>query len=135
MTKRKEFSKAVKVAAIKRATKDGVIYCEECHGQAKGPEIDHIDADGMTGMPVLENAKVLCRACHKIKTAKDVAHIAKAKRREANHLGVKKTPTAKIDNGGFDKAAPQKKASKVEPDSKLEALRKIHMSNMARRFQ
>jgi 5-methylcytosine-specific restriction protein A len=132
---RKEFPKAVKVAAIKRATRDGVIYCEECGGQAKAPEIDHVNADALTGQPTLENARVLCRACHKLKTADDVAKISKAKRREAAHLGVKKAPQKKIETAGFEKAEPQKKASKVEAGSKLESLRSMGMGNIARRFR
>ncbi len=107
---RKEFSKAVKVAAIKRATRDGVVYCEKCAAQAKRWEIDHDDADGLTGQPTLENAVVLCIPCHSEKTKEDVAKIARAKRREALALGVRKTPTLK--SAPFAKAAPQRKASK-----------------------
>jgi 5-methylcytosine-specific restriction protein A len=124
--KRKEFPKSVKVAALKRATRDGVIYCEECGGQAKAPEIDHINPDGLTGEPVLENAKVLCRACHKEKTASDKGKIAKAKRREAAHLGVKNTPKKKIESAPMEAAAPQKKASKPpEKGGRLESLQAL----------
>jgi hypothetical protein len=75
---RKEFSKSVKVAVIKRATVDGQVYCEECGCLTKGRfEIDHIRADGLLGEPTIENARA----------------IAKAKRREALHLGVRKKPS------------------------------------------
>ena len=89
---RKEFSRSVKVAVVKRAMRNGEIYCEECNCLAKGKfEIDHIRADGLLGEPTIENAKLLCRACHVEKTASDVAAIAQAKRREAKALGIKGT--------------------------------------------
>lgn len=98
---RKEFSKAVKVAVIKRATKDGVVFCEGCGALAKKWEIDHINPDGLTGQPTLENAKLLCQSCHGEKTKSDVKNIAQAKRREARHLGVRKRPT--LQGRGFTK--------------------------------
>lgn len=107
---RREFPKPVKVACIKRATRDGITYCEECHGLAKRFHIDHVDPDGLTGKPILENAMLLCLPCHAEKTKQDVAHIAKAKRREASHLGVKSEP--KLRGAGFRKAPPQNKASR-----------------------
>lgn len=88
---RREFPKAVKVAAVKRATRDGKLFCEGCNGLLTGRfEIDHIRADGLLGEPTLENARVLCSICHKEKTAADVRSIAKAKRVEARHLGIQK---------------------------------------------
>ena len=88
---RREFPKAVKVAAVKRATRDGKLFCEGCNGLVTGRfEIDHIRADGLLGEPTLENARVLCSICHKEKTASDVAVITKAKRVEARHLGIRK---------------------------------------------
>lgn len=49
---------------------------------------DHINPDGLTGEPTLENCAVLCRSCHQLKTGKrDVPRIAKAKRREARDIG------------------------------------------------
>ena len=88
---RREFPKAVKVAAVKRATRDGKLFCEGCNGLVTGRfEIDHIRADALLGEPTLENARVLCAICHKEKTKSDVGVIAKAKRLEAAHLGVRK---------------------------------------------
>ena len=98
---RKEFSKSVKVAVIKRATKDGIVFCEGCGALAKKWEIDHITPDGLLGEPTLENAKLLCQLCHGEKTKKDVKNIAQAKRREAKHLGVRKKPT--LMSRGFTK--------------------------------
>jgi 5-methylcytosine-specific restriction protein A len=107
---RKEFSKSVKVAAVKRATRDGVVYCEGCGALAKTWEIDHANPDGLTGEPTLSNAVVLCKPCHADKTKRDVAAIARAKRREALDLGVRKEPTMKSRPRA--KAEPQKRASK-----------------------
>lgn len=91
---RKEFSKSVKVACVKRATVDGRIFCEGCGALVTGKfEIDHIRADGLLGEPTIENARLLCSPCHAEKTKADVAAIAKAKRCEAIHLGVRKKPS------------------------------------------
>ena len=88
---RREFSKSVKVAVVKRATKDGRLFCEGCNALVTGRfEIDHIRPDGLLGEPTLENARLLCSPCHKEKTADDVARIAKAKRVEARHVGIRK---------------------------------------------
>jgi len=99
---RAEFPKSVKVAVIKRATINGVVICEECQSLAKTWDIDHIDPDGLTGKPTLENARLLCKPCHAEKTKADVANIAKAKRREAKHVGADK-PEGKIQSAGFAK--------------------------------
>jgi 5-methylcytosine-specific restriction endonuclease McrA len=107
---RREFPKSVKVATIKRATRDGVTYCEECGALAKSWEIDHANPDGLTGEPTLENAVLLCTPCHKEKTRGDVAKIAKAKRREANHLGIRKQPT--LQSAKREPAQPQRRATR-----------------------
>ena len=101
MTKRHNFSKAVKVACLRRSTRESVTYCEGCGAMAKCFEIDHVDPDGLTGKPTLDNAMLLCLPCHADKTGKDVAAIAKAKRREAQHIGAKPAPRMKIANRGF----------------------------------
>lgn len=92
---RKEFPKAVKVAVIKRATKDGVLFCEKCGAIAKRKQIDHVNPDGLTGQPVIENAMLICEPCFLEKNAKDASIIALAKRQEAKHLGAE-TPKTKI---------------------------------------
>ena len=89
---RKEFPRSVKVAAVMRATIDGKMFCEGCGALITGKfEIDHIRADGLLGEPTLENARILCSPCHKEKTRADVGAIAKAKRLEARHLGIRKS--------------------------------------------
>lgn len=86
---RREFPARVKVAAFSRA--EGC--CEACGARLSVGKVayDHINPDGLTGEPTLENCQVLCLPCHKAKTTGDVADIAKAKRREAKHLGAKKS--------------------------------------------
>jgi hypothetical protein len=103
---RKEFPKSVKVAVIKRATQGNIIICEQCGAIAKRFQIDHIDPDGLTGKPVIENAQLLCEPCYTDKNAKDTSNIAKAKRREAKYLGAD-TPTQKIQSAGFAKKPPK----------------------------
>ena len=100
---RKEFTRAIKVAVIKRATLDGKTFCEECGCLAKRWEIDHVRADGLLGEATLENAKLICKPCHLEKTAQDVKQITQAKRREAIHLGVRKKPS--LRSCGFPKSA------------------------------
>lgn len=87
---RKEFPKSVKVAVIKRTTRDGVTYCEKCGAMAKKWQIDHITPDGLTGQPVIENAMLICEPCFTVKNAIDTSTIAQAKRREARHIGATK---------------------------------------------
>lgn len=107
---RREFPKAIKVASIKANTRDNVTYCEGCGLPAKRFHFDHRNPDGLTGQPTLENCQLLCEPCHAEKTKQDVANIAKAKRREASHLGVRSTP--KLQSAGFQRTAPQRRASR-----------------------
>jgi 5-methylcytosine-specific restriction protein A len=90
---RKEFSRSTKAAAFLRSAG----FCEQEHdGKRCGAKLtvgkfhyDHVNPDGLTGEPTLENCAVICVGCHLAKTKKDVADIARAKRREANHIGAK----------------------------------------------
>jgi hypothetical protein len=86
---RQEFSKKVRLAAWDHAGG----RCEVCTRKLFVGDIfyDHIDPDGLTGAPVAANCQVLCRTCHAVKTRVDVANIARAKRREAAHLGIRST--------------------------------------------
>lgn len=113
---RKEFPARVRVAVIKRATKIvydvrgkelGVIFCEKCFAIAKRFQIDHIDPDGLTGKPVIENAMLICEPCYQIKNPLDTSIIAKAKRREAKDIGAK-MPKPKIPNRGFPPGKPKR---------------------------
>ncbi len=83
---RREFSTKVKAAAFQRS--GGA--CEQCTAKLYVGKFhfDHRIADGLNGEPTLANCVVLCLACHSEKTAKhDVPAIARAKRREARHIG------------------------------------------------
>lgn len=102
---RREFPRSVRVAVIKRCTRDGVVYCEGCGLPARRFQIDHINPDGLTGEPVLANAQLICEACFGVKNPQDAKAIAKAKRREAAHIGAKPAPRVKIKSRGFAKRA------------------------------
>lgn len=85
---RREFSKAVRIAAWERAGG----CCEACARKLFPGDIhyDHRIPDAIGGEPTLENCDVLCRACHGAKTSKaDMPTIAKAKRVYARHIGAK----------------------------------------------
>lgn len=88
---RREFPRSVKIEVVKRATRGGVVYCEACELPARKWQIDHVRADGLGGEPKLANAMLICEACFGIKNPDDARKIAKAKRREAKHLGVVKS--------------------------------------------
>jgi 5-methylcytosine-specific restriction enzyme A len=86
---RREFSGKTMAQAALRA--DG--HCENCTTRLTtgGFHYDHITPDALGGEPTLENCQVLCKSCHGLKTTKaDVPQIAKAKRRERNHFGIKR---------------------------------------------
>lgn len=100
---RREFPRAVKVAVIKRATREGVIYCEKCGALAKRFQIDHVIADALGGEPVLSNAELICELCFSVKNPQDTKLAAKSKRREAIHLGAKAPSPRKIASRGFDR--------------------------------
>lgn len=97
---RREFPPKVKVAAFQRANG----RCEECGVRlvaGNGPNYDHRVSDGLGGEPTLENCEVLCIPCHGEKTRKrDIPAIAKAKRREAKHIGAHK-PRSPLRNERF----------------------------------
>lgn len=85
---RQEFPTKVKAAAFLRAAG----CCEVCTRRLATGDVryDHINPDGLTGEPTLANCQVLCRSCHDLKTrTEDVPAIARAKRREARHIGAK----------------------------------------------
>ncbi len=98
---RKEFPRAVRVAVIKRSTRDSVVYCEECGLPAKKFQIDHMRPDGLLGKPTLENAKLICEICYRIKNPQDTSAIARAKRKEAAHLGAKPAAAKPLQSRGF----------------------------------
>lgn len=106
---RKEFSKSVKVAAIKRATKDNEVYCEKCGVLTKGRfEIDHVKEDFYGGQPTLDNAMVLCIECHREKTSGGAKTMAKVRSLEAKHVGAVRSK-GQIKSRGFPKKERKEK--------------------------
>lgn len=105
---RREFSRTIKVAVIRRAGVTGMILCEKCGGFAKRFQIDHIIADAHGGEPVIENAQLLCEDCYAIKNPQDTTIAAKLKRQEAKHLNIRKTGA--IRSPGFP-VPPEKNRS------------------------
>ena len=86
---RLEFTNKTKLQAWKRANGQ----CQKCDVELKEGNIhyDHITPCGNGGNNSLDNCMVLCRSCHGVKTAsKDMPSIAKTKRIERKHLGIKK---------------------------------------------
>lgn len=86
---RQEFSAKVKAERFRFAGG----HCEACTAKLFPGKIDydHNNPDGLTGEPTFENCRALCRSCHLVKTKKDVARIAKARRTERKHYGIKKS--------------------------------------------
>ena len=113
---RKEFTRDVYAAIVRRATNEhGYVTCEGC-GLVLGKKpfhIDHTIADALilTKRRLTEADGQLLGAecCHGPKTKDDVAVIAKVKRQEARHTGLTK-PTGDLKGRGFDKVAPKEKA-------------------------
>ena len=113
---RREFTRSIKVSIIKRATKNGVVYCEGCGSLAKRFDIDHTIPDGMmidkSRKLTADDGQLLCSGgkdtCHGKKTPDDVAAIAKSKRIEAKSIGIKNVVRRPIQSPGFVKAEPTK---------------------------
>lgn len=73
---------------------------------------DHVNPDGLTGKPTLENMAVLCLLCHAIKTGKDVKSIAKAKRLADREADIEARKVARMQAPVRAPAPAQNKASK-----------------------
>jgi hypothetical protein len=90
---RREFSSKTKLAAWQRS--GGRCEAPDC-GLYLTPGkfiYDHRIPDQLGGEPTLENCQVICSAHDKEKTRKDAGDIARAKRREQKHLGIKRPRT------------------------------------------
>jgi 5-methylcytosine-specific restriction protein A len=114
---RQEFSKRTKRDAFVRA--DGHCEAPGCGAKLTLGKFayDHINPDGLTGEPTLENCMVLCTPCHTVKTRQDVKNIAQAKRREDATRGIRNAP--QIKSAGFPKAPAQCRATRPVPKLKL----------------
>jgi len=85
---RLNFPRKIKAVAFKRA--DG--KCEKCKAvlKTREGEVDHILPDALGGEPILANAQVLCRVCHKEKTKGDVRRVRKSDRQRDKNTGAVK---------------------------------------------
>lgn len=120
--KRQEFTAKVQGQIIKRATRDGLVLCEECGALAKRWEIDHVIADALVVAKKALTAaegRLLCLPCHKLKTKGDKGVIAQAKRREQKKLGAKPVPSVTIESAGFAPVDKSTKKTALRPPSKL----------------
>ena len=131
---RREFSRAVKLEIIKRATRDGMTFCEGCGCLAKRWHIDHTSPDGLQidkSKPLTAaDGKLLCAGsrdtCHGRKTAEqDVPAIALVKRQVAAHLGADKPNTQKI----------AQKAKPVRSTFKQDQIASLRAADYARRYE
>ena len=97
---RREFPPKVKLQAWERCGG----HCEECLARIIArPEYDHVLPDALGGEPTLQNCRVLCSKCHRLKTStEDVPRIAKTKRTKRKAIGAwpKSRP---IPSRGFPK--------------------------------
>jgi len=82
--------------------------CQLCFGEigTKGFDLDHRVPLAIGGEDVESNLEPLCVPCHRLKTKGDVGDIARAKRREAKHLGGR-APSRNPMPGG--RASPYRK--------------------------
>jgi len=108
MTKRREFSRAVKAEIMLRCKTPTGFRCEMCSAVVQSGEIDHTIAEALivdkSKKLTAKDGKFLCLPCHQGpdgKTPKDKAAIAKAKRCEAQALGIKRETPRPIQSAPF----------------------------------
>jgi 5-methylcytosine-specific restriction enzyme A len=84
---RRSWSTTVRKRVLKRFGNE----CQMCRREidVKGFDLDHHIPLAIGGEDVEENLRPLCTPCHRLKTKGDLSDVAKAKRREAAHLGAK----------------------------------------------
>ena len=87
---RVEFTRKVRAEVFLRANGN----CEECGAKLKigQGEYDHIIADALKSYDpnrtyTAEDCRLLCKVCHKAKTAKDIRTIRKTDRQRDKHSG------------------------------------------------
>lgn len=96
---RLEFNRKTRAAIIKRAAGK----CEACEALLKPGEgeVDHILPDALGGKPDAANGRLICRVCHKAKTAADIGRIRKADRQRDKATGAVLPAIAKIQSAPF----------------------------------
>lgn len=88
--------------------------CASCGiqlGEIMKPEFDHVIALVNGGENREGNLQALCSPCHAQKTKGDVAEKAKVAHRRRNRFGLNRE-RPKIRSQGFDKAPPQRSATR-----------------------
>ena len=108
---RREFSRKVRKQAIERA--NGKCESKACGAVLKPreAEVDHILPCELGGEPILANAQVLCKVCHKEKTANDIRRITKSDRARDKNSGAIRSDQA-MQSAPFAKS--EKAARKAE---------------------
>lgn len=93
---RREFSAAVQVAIIRRATIDGKLYCEKCEAWIKkrsGGEVHHVKQDAMevdkASRLKASDGLFLCVPCHREESGAQARVYARVLRVEASHVGAR----------------------------------------------
>jgi hypothetical protein len=109
---RLEFSRKTRKAITDRAAGK----CERCQSVLKKSEgeIDHILPCALGGEPTVANGRLLCRTCHKEKTADDVRSLRHGDRMRDKHSGVIK-PKGEFPSKPFPQSA--KSARRAEKPS------------------
>jgi len=103
---RLEFNRKTRAAIIARANGK----CEGCEAVLKPGEgeVDHILPDALGGKPEAANGRLICRVCHKAKTATDIGRIRKADRQGDKARGAVRA------KGSFQKPAKEQKPAKFD---------------------
>jgi 5-methylcytosine-specific restriction enzyme A len=109
---RLEFNRKTRAAIIDRAAGK----CEKCAAFLKTGEgeIDHILPCALGGEPTVANGRLICRPCHKEKTAADVRQIRKSDRQRDKATRAVR-PAGKIKSAGFPKSDKPRKQVEYRP--------------------
>ena len=112
MARRREFSRKTRAIIFARAGG----RCEKCSAVLKvgEGEVDHILPCELDGEPTVDNGRLLCRVCHKEKTAIDVKRIRESDRERDRHTGAIR-PAGKLKSASFPKSEKPKKAVVYRP--------------------
>lgn len=110
--KRLEFNRKTRAAIVERANG----RCEKCTAVLKVSEgeVDHILPCALGGQPTIANGRLLCRVCHREKTAGDVRQIRKSDRQRDRNSGVIR-PAGKLKFAPFPKSDKPKKPVVYRP--------------------
>jgi 5-methylcytosine-specific restriction protein A len=120
MSKRLEFPRKTKAAIINRAAGK----CEKCEAALKPSEgeVDHILSCALGGEPTMANGRLICRVCHREKTASDIRAIRKSDRQRDKSTGavrpkrsIKSPPSVKNGDRPAKQSPPYRSLYEVKP--------------------